>query len=162
MIEHAIAVFVGLLNSNWVAMQSLSDSVKQQGLPADWAQASWETIVEASLPATSPPIRLEVYGDGADCHPGSSRASFPGALPTHALQCRPANDFVLDYLSGKPISRAGGAYAFDRFVSVKDGWYFESPIFDHVLLEREGEEYVIKLSEVEWELAPIGNRNSGV
>lgn len=155
MIQDAVAVFVGSLNASWAALQGLSDSSEYKGLSADWAQASWEAIVEASLPLTSPPIRLEVYGDGADCHSRSSRFSFPEALPTHAVHCKAVNDFAVDRLSGKPITTGEGCYIFDRFVSVRDGWYFEEAPFDHALLVRGGIEYVVALSGLEWEVVRI-------
>lgn len=151
--EHSITVFVGLLNSHWIPMQKLEDATGHEGLTADWAQASWEAIVEASLPRTTPPPRLVVYGDGADCHSGSSRASFPDDLPTCAIYCELANDVVIDYLSGDLMQRDGATYAFDRFVSVESGWYFERPPFDHVLLERDGRQYVAEQGAVTWTLS---------
>jgi hypothetical protein len=155
MIAYAIATFVQTLNASWTEVGELEKLAKQEGLLADWAQASWEALVEASVPFVSRQPRLAIYGDGADVHSGSSRFSFPDDLPTHQVRCKPANGTVLDRLSGEPIPKVEDGYALDRFVSVSGNWYFDKPPFDHALVESNGHEHVVALDGLKWELVEL-------
>lgn len=154
-IEEAISTFVHSLNTNWKAVRDLEEASQQEGLLGDWAQASWEALVEASIPFKSRQVRLVVYGDGADCHTGSSRFSSPADAATHQVRCRPIDDMVVDRLSGKPVPGSNDGYALDRFVSFGDAWFFEKPPFDHALIEGGGREYVVATSRLTWELAEV-------
>lgn len=153
MIEKSISTFVGLLNSNWDSVSRLEDAVGQKGLLEDWAQASWEALVEATFPFEEGRVRLVVYGDGADCNPSSSRFSAPRELPTHQVRCNPTHDMVLDKLSGNRLRQFQDGYALDRFVSFDGAWFFEKPPFDHALLELDGCQYVVELNQLIWSLA---------
>src|SRR5688572_30617015 len=105
-------------------------------LLGDWAQASWEALVEGALSSELPGIRLVVYGDGADVHPKSSRFSFENDSATHV------------------------GYALDRFVAVVGKWYAEHPTFDHALITRDDIEYVVPLAEIEWRVVPLSAESS--
>ena len=162
MIEKAISTFIQSLSANWISVQELEEASKQQGLLADWAQASWEAIVEASMPFETRPVRLVVYADGADCHPSSSRFSSCDELPTHEIRCGPLDEMVVDRLSGRLLQKISDGYAFDRFVSFQDGWFFERPPFDHALIETDGRESVVALDRLTWALVKVKEvRGSG-
>jgi hypothetical protein len=155
MIETAIGAFLKCLNASWSAVRELEVSTAQDGLLADWAQASWEALVEGGTTGTAGPTRLVVYGDGADLHPASSRFGFPDDLPTHEVRCQPVDTNVVDRLSGKPILPIAGGYGLDRFVSLNDGWFSEKPPFDHALIKLDKGEYVVALKSLSWELARL-------
>lgn len=152
-LEYALTSFRRLLESSWADISALEVSSAQQGLTADWMQASWEAVVEASLSGQFGRMRLLVYGDGADCHPRSSRFSSPEDLPTHKVTCRPIDGFVVDLLTGDRLSERGSGYVLDRFVSFKEGWHYETPPFDHALLDARGEQYVVRTDRLTWHLS---------
>lgn len=157
-LNKAIAAYVDILNANWPAVNGLEITSGQMSLTADWAQASWESIVEAVLTIESRRVWLVVYGDGADCHARSSRFSCPDELPTHQVCCVSSDCVALvDKLSGGAVPRMDDGYALDRFVSVDGGWYHERPPFNHALVEGGGIEYVIPLSRLDWRLRAINN-----
>jgi hypothetical protein len=160
-LEDALASFRRLLESSWGDISALEASSAQQGLTADWMQASWETVVEAGLSGEIGRIRLLVYGDGADCHPRSSRFSSPEDLPTHKVTCWPSDSFVVDLLTGRRLTDSGSAYIFDRFVSFKEGWYHEAPPFDHALLDAESEQYVVRVDRLRWDISGCDGGESG-
>src|SRR5690606_26707363 len=103
MITQAMAVFIEMLNASPDTVKRLAELQESDNLVADWMQACWEMVVEGSLPRTSPPARLVVYGDGADCYPQSSRISFPEDLPTHEVVCKPIGTNAADVLSGTKL-----------------------------------------------------------
>jgi len=153
----SIGAFLKLLNAGWTDVSSLQVGANQPSLLDDWAQASWEAIVEGTIPFAEQPIRLVVYGNGADLHGGSSRFSFPNDKATHQIRCQPAGNAVVDRLSGKllPYAEDGEGYALDRFVSLSGAWYQEGPPFDHALLESQDGEYVIALDQLDWRLVEV-------
>lgn len=156
-IEVSVRAFLKLLNAGWTDVSSLQVGTNQLTLLDDWAQASWEAIVEGTIPFSGQPVRLVVYGNGADLHGGSSRFSFPSDKATHQIRCQPVGDNVVDCLSGKllPYPGDGQGYALDRFVSMSGPWYKEGPPFDHALLERQDGEYVIALDQLDWLLIEV-------
>lgn len=156
-IEVSVRAFLKLLNAGWTDVSSLQVGTNQPSLLDDWAQASWEAIVEGTIPFSGQPVRLVVYGNGADLHGGSSRFSFPGDNATHQVRCQPVGDNVVDCLSGRllPYLGYGQGYALDRFVSMSGAWYKEGPPFDHALLERQDCEYVIALDQLDWLLIEV-------
>lgn len=155
MIEVALSYFRRLLDCSWADINALEIASGQEGLAADWMQASWETVVEAALSGQFAKLRLAVYGDGADCHPRSSRFSSPIDLPTHQIICRPRDEFVVDALTGARVASCS-RYSLDRFVSVTGGWYYESPPFDHALLDIGQEQCVVKADRLIWGIGLCG------
>lgn len=98
----------------------------------DWFQANWERIVETST-GHAPSIKLEPYGDGADCNPGSSRVWMPSVLPTHRVEVVPLlGRAFFDVINEVELNEAG---IFSHFCSLKDGWPEVSAPFDHIALE---------------------------
>lgn len=155
-INGAIERFLALLNAEWAAIASLARDAGRPELMGDWAQASWEAVVEGALSSELPGIRLVVYGDGADVHPKSSRFSFENDSATHEVRCVPiAANGATDRLSNDVLVRDDAGYALDRFVAVVGKWYAERPAFDHALVTRDGVEYVVPLAEVEWRVVPV-------
>ena len=156
MINGAIERFVALLNAEWTAIATLARDAGRPELVGDWAQASWEALVEGALSSELPGIRLVVYGDGADVHPKSSRFSFENDSATHEVRCVPiAANGATDRLSNDVLVRDDVGYALDRFVAVVGKWYAERPTFDHALVTRDAIEYVVPLAEIEWRVVPL-------
>lgn len=155
MVNQAIQVFLRALSAGWNDVLRLQQEAEQPGMVDDWAQALWESIVESSLPSTAFPVRLAVYGEGADCHPRSSRFSFPDDLPTHEVRCFPIDGSVRDHLTGRPLVVAEEGYALDRFVVTNGSWYEVQPPFDHVLIELGGQEYVAPVSNLSWRVVEL-------
>jgi hypothetical protein len=100
--------------------------------------------------------RLAVYGDGADCHAGSSRFSYPDAMPTHQIVCWP-KEGAIDLISGGRIAAGTRGFALDRFVAFREGWYYEEPPFDHALFECNGVEIVASLDRAKWGICRVGD-----
>ena len=157
MIKVAIERFVALLNAEWAAVASLASDAGRPELLADWAQASWEALVEGALSSELPGIRLVVYGDGADVHPKSSRFSFENDLATHEVRCVPiAANGATDRISNEVLRNDEVGYALDRFVAVVGKWYAERPTFDHAMVTRDAIEYVVPLADIEWRVVAVG------
>lgn len=159
MIELAVLHFRSLLESSWAYVNALELSSGQEGLTADWMQASWEAVVEAALSRKFVGLRLVVYGDGADCHARSSRFSNPADFPTHQVVCRASDDLVVDVLTGKRVVNRA-YFKLDRFVSIKDGWYYEIAPFDHALIEVEQEQCVVKADRLFWDVVSCEPREA--
>ena len=146
----AISAFIDTLNAAWHGMDRLQSELEQQGLIDDWAQANWESIVEASLSSGAQPVHLVVYGNGADIHGASSRFSFPDDRVTHEVRCRPVTGDVVDHLSGVPLVDNPDGYGLDRFVSWDGQWYVEAPPFDCALVTMAGEQFVVPVALLNW------------
>jgi hypothetical protein len=162
MIKTAIETFVSALNSTWGGVSRLQEASTQQGLVADWAQASWESIVEAALSAGEIPLRLVVYGDGADIYGASSRFSDPEAEATHEVRCRPIGNEAVDHLSEMPIADKPDGYTLDRFVTLRGQWYEEAPPFDFALVTYDETEFVVPISALEWDVAEVRDRDGEI
>lgn len=120
---------------------------------SDWLQANWELIVESSLLVNSKYNTLEVYGDGADANGASSRILYPSLLPNKKIICIPKNIGIIDYLNKKEITDE--ILEFDRFVSIKEGWYYEELPFDMILTNYCNKEFVVNYHDVEFKLIDV-------
>lgn len=155
----AITAFAHALSAAWPAVVQLSEHVRgdaRESLFPDWCQAMWEMLVEVAATENGTPVFLEVYGEGADCNPRSSRVYLPDALPTASIRCVPRSGrTVVDVLTGDPIDLLEQGIALDRLVR-RDGrgWYEEGTPFDHVLLSGTND-IVVPLSDVEFVLEAI-------
>lgn len=98
----------------------------------DWAQANWELLVERPLLGTQEYI--EIYGSGSDYEMDiHSRVFFHDAVATHHVAIAPEQGgYLPDALNDRRIVSAN--FRFERFVAMKDGFYDDTPPFDHVLL----------------------------
>lgn len=155
----AIGVFLTLLRTCWepmVVLEKQIDGLGTNEFVMDWAQANWERIVEASVCVDEMRF-IATYGEGADCHPQSSRVWEPGAHATHEVYCVAREDgCVTDALSGELIHVPARGMAFERFVTDPlDGSYLERPPFDYVLARAEGRDVVVQLHAVRFLLQQI-------
>ncbi len=103
---------------------------QDRSLVADWLQANWETIVEASI-APHLGVRLEIYGDGADCNERSSRVWRPQDVTTHQVVCVSPNG-LFDALTGTAVT---AGLPLDRFCTLHDSYPQERPPFDLAQLQ---------------------------
>lgn len=145
--------FSSLLVSSWKDLSLLTEHESTGSLKADWLQANWELLVENLV---SGEVVLDTYGDGADCNGSSSRVLYPDRLATHQIICEPlSGGQVYDILNDQQLD-ALQDIIFDRFVSIgDDGWYYELPPFDKILADHTGENVVIAVSEVDFQLKRI-------
>lgn len=148
--DQQLARFSEFLSNCWLTV-SETLSADQERLD-DWKQANWEILVESLLVPASNTF-LEVYGSGADCNGSSSRVWRPEALPTHRIRCQGSTQRTIDVLTGKNVVVQD--LTFDRLVAWKGEKYVEAPPFDHVLLESDDEIFVVRLSELEFEIVPL-------
>ncbi len=139
-IDDLVRNFIRLLNYYWKDLEVIIDIDHTGSLKEDWLQANWEILVEGPLNRDKK-VYLQVYGDGADLNSISSRVIYPSALPTHSINCIPQKGNVLiDYLNQTKIEAPINGFAVDRFVSIgEDGWYYEKPPFDKILINNDTE-----------------------
>lgn len=147
-VREVVREFVNAVSASWPAVTAVlggSQGATRNELLDDWLQAMWEMVVEARLAKADETIFLEVYGEGADCNPGSSRVYRPNVLPTNAIRCFPLKDGIVDALTGAALVFPDEGLAVDRFVRLDGlGWYDEAPPFDHVLVLEGGREAVLR------------------
>lgn len=151
-VSKLVANFGFFLSHSLESIQSFLSIDTTGSLRSDWMQANWELLVEGAL--GSPLVRLEVYGDGADCNPKSSRFLSPNLLPTHHIVCVPVSgDRLYDFLSGTQVVVPREPLKLDRLVTMGgDGWRHEAAPFDKVLVRLQEVDFVFCLSSVRLEL----------
>ena len=151
----ALQVFLRLLCAGWEGVEALAKSTLREPneVLADWAQANWETIVEAAV-SLDGAVFIEPYGEGADCNSVGSRVWMPGAASTHAVNCIPrSGNQVWNVLLEEYVRFPEEGYAVDRFATPReDGWYAECPPFDHVVTTASRQEGLFRLSDVSFVL----------
>ena len=147
--------YAAFLNASWNTVELISKNDTTGSMKIDWLQANWEILVEGALHEQK--IKLEIYGEGADCNGASSRVLFPDLLPTHKILCVPIEgNEIYDVLNKKHIDTLSGHIIFDYFVSFQtNGWYYEKPKFDHILANYNGNEVVIDFEATEFKLQEI-------
>jgi hypothetical protein len=152
-IDAAIRRFSEFLRTNWELVRTERGGDFEDWW-CDWTQANWELLVEAAVPWTER-VRMEVYGDGADCHPSSSRVTLPEATATHRLVCVPSGQLPLKNELRGSSPHGHSELVFDRFVALDGTWYREAPPFDMVLAHVDDEPVVFALHLVRLSLIPL-------
>jgi hypothetical protein len=160
-LQTAILTFVSLLRSSWLQVYELGRLVpgrEASEYVSDWAQASWEMLVEAAVSPRGD-IYLEPYGEGADCNDVGSRVWRPGMPSTHAVHIVPSQGReLLDNLTGTILTVPAIGLPLDQFVMLSDnGWYRSEPPFDRVLIHQESREKVVSIDEVDFLLVEISD-----
>ncbi len=145
-----IDIYRALLNAMWEKINSLANNIEGDSLLNDWKQVNWELIVEQNLPVGETTL-LQPYGEGADFYGDSSRIIYPEALPTHAVSCCSQNGAV-DQITGNSISFPTEGFELDCFVTIREGWYFEEPPFDCVLVFDNDDQFVFLIENVTFNL----------
>jgi hypothetical protein len=152
-VNETVNAFVTAIAAAWPAVSGLSTELAPQsreGFLSDWLQSMWEMLVEAAV-SQNGQVFLEVYGDGADCNPRSSRVFQPDALPTGAIHCVAVAGSVLDVLTQTTVDLPDQGCPLDRFVTLDgSGWYTEAPPFDHVLLGSLETEIVVSAADLDF------------
>lgn len=155
-LDVALDAFLRVLRSSWVSVRKglVEAAGWDESVLNDWAQANWEMIVEAAL-SQEQRVVLDVYAAGADCNERSSRVWRPELLPTHTIACRTIrpDGVVRDRLTDQDIEMPSAGLCLSEFVALsQDGWYRAEPPFDHALVDSDGVEVVVSLSDVEFVL----------
>ncbi len=119
----------------------------------NFIQSNWELIVEYRLSFFSKTdIQLVPYGSGADNIGGSSRILGADINTKYRIVCSPKNNKPDTFNSIVPV----GDLLFDRFVTLKDGWYFETPLFDYALCyDEERKMLIYHHQDLNWDLKAI-------
>jgi len=119
-------------------------------LCADWLQANWELLVEGPLSKRlGASVFLEAYGNGADANGASSRILNPASIATHKVICVPREYPIRDLLNGISVDAFMPGMALEKLVSLEsDGWYYEKPPFDSVLVLRHDSAMVFSINDV--------------
>lgn len=152
-LDELINIYRSLLNTFWGNIAVFASEDDGEGILNDWKQANWELIVECNL-YSGGPVFVQPYGEGADYYGKSSRILNPEALPTHNINCL-GKDKAVDLLTGNPVAFPKNGFPLECFVTIKDGWYYEAPPFDCVLILKEEDQFVISLEEVKFILSGI-------
>lgn len=145
--------FRDVLNNSWSSLVKIAEGDTTGSFIPDWLQSNWELIVESKLLNSEKQSALEVYGDGADANGDSSRILYPNLLPTNKITCIAKSMNLIDELTGNILKVKN--IDFDRFVTIKDGWYLEATPFDKVLGFLDGKEVVINLSDIIFKLEAV-------
>ena len=155
LVHQTVLRFAELLRCAHDVVEACAQHDAYDSLRDDWAQASWERLVEMIV---MPPgsAGLEIYGNGADADTDNSRVFYPERLPTHRVVFRPASgDCLYDHLNKEEVAPGEKGLALDRFVTMEEGWYYEKKPFDHVLAIIGDQEAVFKTEDVVFTLAEI-------
>ena len=161
--DQVIRNFASFLTSSFSYLDSSLRLVQDRAIDyqdenfEDWAQANWELLVERVLLGQQE--YLVEYGSGSDyeCEI-HSRVFFRDSVATHYISVLTENgEYCEDVLNDKDIVMEG--YRFDRFVSMKESWYYDTSPFDHVLMEKidglDNESAVVRMGHVLFGVAKI-------
>lgn len=121
----------------------------------DWAQTSWELLVERVVCITGQ--SLVVYGPGSDYEEGRHcRVFFHHLLPTHEVACFALRGEAPDVLTGNVVEDLSTC-SFEGFATQSGAWYRETPPFDHALLERDGHTFLVSNALIRFGLRPLSS-----
>ena len=150
-IDDAVRAFSKVLASAWEHAAGVATGSSNPNFINDWSQANWEMLVEAVLPGGT---YLEVYGEGADVSPGSSRVSSPGAHATAAIVLKPRTGLqsLYEQLTRKEVRVPLEGFAVEEFVTIAGNWYARREPFDCVLVEDAGGPLVFASHDVVFDL----------
>ncbi|MBL7134413.1 MAG: hypothetical protein ISS78_09980 [Phycisphaerae bacterium] len=151
-LEKRLHAFRSLLNTFFPTVRALAEEVGGEELLNDWKQANWELIVEGGVFPEGGRF-LVPYGEGADYYGASSRVFRPEAVSTHAVFCL-ARRNTKDCITGSLALLPAGGLPLEYFVTIREGWYYEQPPFDCVLVVLDGREVVLQLADVQFDLNP--------
>jgi hypothetical protein len=141
--------FARFLTASWEAVKSLCpDGLELDEFLENWEQANWELLVEVDLGAN----RFLVPLNAADIYDGSSRATYPDAVPTDMILCT-ASGAVIDQETHKPVN-LGEGLPIEQFVSFDGLLYHREPPFDHVRVRNVDEYFVLRCADVRFESFP--------
>jgi hypothetical protein len=155
-LSSSLQAFRRVLSLGWAEVEAAQARSGEPFLTDDWAQSTWELLVERAFPAEAR-IFLEPYGAGADCNGASSRITFPEAQPTHGVFCfARSGAAVRDLLSGQPLELPAGGVLLDEFVTWDGRWYQRASPFDSARMPLQGgREAVVPLEDVRFELRAV-------
>lgn len=151
-VDEVVLAFVEVLRCSWIHVYQLGVRTTPDDVDrfcSDWAQATWEMMVEAAL-STNGALFLEPYGEGADCNDIGSRVWHPGVQSTHAIHILPkVGTTIRDMLTGDELTLPPDGIPLDRFCTTTEGgWYVEHVPFDHVLGFSGEREVVVRFDEI--------------
>lgn len=151
-LNKTILNFKNFIELSWPVFDEIEkDDFEKQELIADWLQANWEIFVESTLFEERSKF-LEVYGEGADCNPSSSRVWKAEAKATNAIYIKSiTGSELIDEINGEEI---GEEALFSKFIAWSDNKYYEAPPFNAILIEDESGDHVIDLEKVQFFLGP--------
>ncbi len=156
-IDESIRDFATFLDLAWPIAMRLAARGSEETFMQDWQQASWESLIEASLDG----VVLRIYDGGAEFYPDSSRVFRPATsdLPTHLVVCRPlgGGESATDVLTGSQVQFPASGMPLDSLVSASASirTLVASPPFDHVVAMLGQSRHVFSLDTVRFFVRPI-------
>jgi hypothetical protein len=142
-----------ILNNHEFIEKNKEDNYKE--FVSDFYQGIWELLVEYKLSYYFEEIiDLLPYGDGADRLDGGSRIFSGNRVPKHKIVClsiKNTPDIFNNYFASNWLD-------FDRFICLKNNWYYEEPPFDCVLcFDTENKLYIYLFDDLKWDIVEIKN-----
>ena len=161
-INPQIQSFVSAIGGALQGVKQIADylpEVEKEIFVENWLQSMWEGLIEplAAWAGEGARYFLEVYGNGADCNPRSSRVFHPDRAPTHTVRCRAREGrTVVDMISRTDVAVPTEGLPLDRFVTLDgNGWYQEAAPFDHALFYLNGRPIAIPLNQLNFFIESI-------
>jgi len=148
-----ILSFAEFLDLNWTNLTTdinskFIDEFEKARYIQIWLQANWEIQVEMMICKEDNDCVLDYYGEGADLYDLSYRVIHPEKKGNSRIVAYSETP-LLDELQGDFCNI--NFWAFYKFISFKDGNYYEAPPFNYVLIEdMEGKSHVFKKEELKY------------
>lgn len=137
------------LTSSW---DKVFQDSEDTDLKDDWLEANWELIVESHFNLGNERVNLSRYGAGAAGK--FDRVFIENAQETHEVKCfSNKNNVLFDVVDGVNIAVPTEGFTFRRFVTIKDGWYFQEPPFDMIQIN-ELDDAVFSVGQIDFRLSP--------
>lgn len=155
-IDESIRGFSTYLSLAWPIVQEFAARATEENFVKDWQQASWESLVEASLPIGV----LNLYNGGAEFYPDSCRVFRPATsdAPTDIVVCMPAeSERVVDLLTDSLVQFPATGFPMEALVAASGRTFAEAPPFRHVLAIDGDQEYVFSIDAVRFFVRSIAD-----
>ncbi len=151
-VNKVVIGFRKFLTVSWESFLKHMDSATEEtreDLINDWLQMNWEVLVERII--CSPSEYIEEYWNGAEINGISGRVTHPDASATHRIICKSKEGLLVkDQFSGELINPS--FFTFEKFVSKGNNKYLDTIPFDHVLLAKDNELYLVELSDINFDI----------
>lgn len=155
-LRQAILTFARFLSVSWevvlpVLREEFADPRDSLSVAA-WMQANWEQMVE--LPLLGRGHSMQPYGEGADFLAKGTRVLDPELDSDTVLQVHsPFGSELIDVMTGTSVSAS--AFRFYCLACARGQYWFLEPPFDHVVcVDKEWNEYLFSIGDVEFHIAP--------
>jgi hypothetical protein len=145
--------YQNFLTASWeIAFPDSELTDFKDDLKDDWLEANWELIVESHFNMGNERVNLSRYGAGAAGK--FDRVFIENAQETHEVKCfSNKNNVLFDVVDGVNIAVPAEGFTFRRFVTIKNGWYFQETPFDMIQIN-ELDDAVFSVGQIDFRLSP--------